>query len=389
MAFGTGLEFAVTTMLFVFLLFVVCAYMVLIRDIWTPIIWLITQTLFTTTNGVGLSPPISENANKEALGDAVLLLIIGVISPFLLKKDLHALRYNCYLGFASITLLCLSIVYRASQKIAAGDVDIKLWPESLTDVLFAYPIPILAFMCHFNMIGVQASLMNPTRERVRKVIDVSMLISGAITYTLGLFGYIWGGSSTQGNILLNFEFTDKVILAGRVGCGITIMLASAMITLPCRESMLSLGSFYTEWQESKASENNEAAVSSSTYGAVNTRTDDEEVPLSAKKSAGAESNDEAFADNRAIHFVSTFFIAAVCYIGAVAAPGVATVWSICGCMMAFIIAFILPALIYVKIRVAKKGHCDARVLSSWTLFAISVVGAIMCTVQTIWRLFML
>ena len=170
------------------------------------------------------------------------------------------------------------------------------------------------------------------------------------------------------------------------------MLASAMITLPCRESMLSLGTFYSEWRASTGGESNQRKiVSSSTYGAVNTGTDEEEMPLSPKETGGAKSNGDLPPEDRSriLHFVSTFFIVAVCYIGAVAAPGVATVWSICGCMMSFIIAFILPALLYIKVRVAKKGHLDARVFSSWLLFAISVVGAVMCTAQTIWRLFIL
>ena len=383
-------------MLFIFLLFVICAYMVLIRDIWTPIVLLIAQPLISSSSSSGAPASASKVAREEGLGDAVLLFIIIVISPFLLKKDLHSLRYNCYLGFSSIALLCLAITYRASQKIAAGDIDIKMWPDSLTDVLFAYPIPILALMCHFNMIGVQSSLIDPTRARVRKVIDASMLISGAITYALGFFGYVWGGSLTQGNILLSFDFGDKVILVGRVGCGITIMLASAMITLPCRESMLSLGTFYSEWRArsggDRKSENNQHIVSSSTYGAVNTGTDDEEeMRQSTNDAAGSESNNDMPTDNRdrIIHFSSTFFIVAVCYVGAVAAPGVATVWSICGCMMSFIIAFILPALLYIKVRVAMKGHLDARVFSSWLLFAVSVIGAVMCTAQTIWRLFIL
>ena len=58
-------------------------------------------------------------------------------------------------------------------------------------------------------------------------------------------------------------------------------------------------------------------------------------------------------------------------------------------IVSFIIAFILPALQYIKVRVAKKGHLDARVFFSWLLFAIIVVGAVMCTAQTIWRLFIL
>ena len=318
MAFGAGLEFAVTVILFVFLLFAICAYMVLIRDIWTPIVLLMARSLFTKPDSESSSPGAGD-AGEETLGDTVLLLIIIIISPFLLKRDLHALRYNCYLGFASISLLCASIAYRGAQRIIAGNVDIKLWPDSLTDVLFAYPIPILAFMCHFNVIGVQSSLVDPTRARVRKVIDGSMLISGIITYALGLFGYIWGGSSTQGNILLCFDFADKVILMGRVGCGITIMLAIAMITLPCRESMLSLGSFYTEWRDPKASDSIEPIVSSSTtYGAINSSEDGEMKSASKGETVEAGTN---VAWSNFVHFASTFFIVAVCYIGATVAQG--------------------------------------------------------------------
>jgi len=400
-AYGQGLELSVTILLFVFLLFVICAYFVLIRDIWTPIVLLIVQPILHTERS---------SDKEEVFGDAVLLLIIILISPFLLKKDLHALRYNCYLGFGSISVLCLAMAYRAYQKVGSGEVNVRLWPESLTDVLFAYPIPVLAFMCHFNVIGVHASLVNPTRKRVRMVIDGSMALSGVLTYSFGLFGYMWGGSDTAGNILLSYDFSDRVILIGRVGCGITIMLASAMITLPCRESLLALGPFFEELKDAKTTELGKNLASSSSnpgYGAVGNAGDEEGAlgDTYTGTNRSAESEDYAILQKEAkctakdgrgetdsstgqfLHVLSTFLIVAVCYIGAVSAPGVATVWSICGCLMAFIIAFILPSLCYIKVRAGRKGHGDARVFSAWALFAISVAGAILCTTQTIWRLF--
>ena len=90
--------------------------------------------------------------------------------------------------------------------------------------------------------------------------------------------------------------------------------------------MLSLGTFYSEWRASSGGENNQhkAIVSSPTYGAVNTDSDEEAMPLSNSDTSGLECNN----GSRILHFGSTFFIVAVCYIGAVAAPGVATVWSI-------------------------------------------------------------
>jgi hypothetical protein len=85
-----------------------------------------------------------------------------------------------------------------------------------------------------------------------------------------------------------------------------------------------------------------------------------------------------------VHYGSTFGIVTICFIGAAAAPSVATVWSLCGSSMAFVISFLLPAACYLKIqRCSDEGWIWKYF--SWFLVIFSIVGSISCSVQTILR----
>jgi hypothetical protein len=93
----------------------------------------------------------------------------------------------------------------------------------------------------------------------------------------------------------------------------------------------------------------------------------------------------------------------VCYLGAVAAPGVAIVWSLCGSSMAYIIAFILPAACYIRVMHIRRVQLEtesetttttppgsaaaAWTVWSWILLLFSVVCAMACTTQTIYTMF--
>jgi hypothetical protein len=88
-----------------------------------------------------------------------------------------------------------------------------------------------------------------------------------------------------------------------------------------------------------------------------------------------------------VHYGSTFGIVSLCFVGAAAAPSVATVWSLCGSSMAFVIAFFLPAACYLQIQ-RRQRDPNGLVwrIFSWFLVVFSIVGSIACTTQTIVRL---
>lgn len=386
--FGKGFELFTTSLLFLFLMFVMVAYMVLIRDIWAPVFrdYIIPSSLSYSNNDDNL----------------VLLFLIVVMVPFLLRTNLYALRFNCYLGFASISVLCAAMVYRAYQKsvIEASETvtetelghhgDSILWAtNNFADGLYAFPIIMLAFLSSFNVISIQASLKRPTLKRVRSVVDLSITACFILMYTFGLAGYLFARSQTQGNILLNFNVGDNLIILGRVGSGLTILMAMPIITLPCREAILEFIPNFIEWTGGKPKhcKNSHSEKMVDVENLVNEQT----ALVSSSMSNGASSersNNYCSYGNTLTHVMSTFMIISICYVFAVAAPGVAIVWSICGSSMAFLIAFIIPCACYIQIQKDEKHirWYDVKYGGAWILLILSIAAAIACTVQTVWRI---
>ena len=374
-AFGAWMDTGISVLLFVFLLFVLVAYMVLLRDIWTPLVQL-------------LLPQVS--------GDVVLLVIIITMSPCLVQRTLHALRFNCYIGFGSVSLLCVALLHHAAIAIltmqhgAAYPVTttttetthLKYYPESFADALFAFPIITLSFLSAFNVLSIQNALMKPTPERIQSVVNFAVTSCFILMYCFGLGGYLYAQEETKGNILLNCNNykEDWMFLVGRVGCGITIMLALGMMMLPCRDSLLEVVDLVLVTRLAAAASLRSASLHSSSIGEHTVLLGNDTIRTTPPQRASIQ-------DNLLVHYASTFGIEFTTYMGAVVAPGVAIVWSLCGSSMAFVISFLLPAACYLKLEhhipdSASEGR-RAKRFFSWFLVVFSVLGSILCTRQTV------
>lgn len=218
--------------------------MVLIRDIWTPLVL--------------LTPLASTLGSND--GDYVLMGVVLVLMPFVFQRSLHALRYNCYVGFISVMILCCALwrgallrIHDAKPQNGSDENDtyaIEYFKiPTIQDVLFSFPIVTCAFLCHFNVNSIQNSLSKPTRQRMQSLLQYTIITCFAVMYLLGLGGYLYAGKAVQGNILLNVPLgtdpnQDKaqiwLFTAGRIGIGLTITLALPLMALPCRDSLLEI-----------------------------------------------------------------------------------------------------------------------------------------------------
>ena len=422
-AFGERMEEGVSWLLFLFLLFVIAAYMVLIRDIWTPLV----QEVFDI---------------DDMNGDYVLLAIVGLLLPFLFQRSLHALRYNCYVSSISIFILGIALCRGGLQKRIKSDMNddtessntlevIQFFKvPSVHDLLFSFPLVTLAFLCHFNIIAIQNALKQPTRERTQKLIRYAILASFALMYTFGLAGYLYAGSNTQGNILLNVPMEKQVgedngeyflFLFGRIGCGTTIVFAMPLMALPCREALLEIVDVWFHHSHHENGNDNTATLTiddnkscwkvfhrfnrAETDRDAIITTEDEVTEILPEEDIGlglVESparrrsivlirHDPIQSDyifkNTLAHYGSTLLITTTCYLGAVAVSGVATVWSFIGSSMAFFIAFILPCGCFIVIEstvptmVEGGDRHEKWIKLAWAILVFSVLGAIICTVN--------
>ena len=404
-AFGKSAEWCVSGLLSIFLLFVITGYMVLIRDIWTPLV----SRMFSET---------------QVDGNIVLLGAILVLVPFLIQKDLYALRYNCYAGFASISILCAALWFRAlgtqqqqqqqqqdeedngvendtpwsavtsNNRTATETIHERHHSTSFVDILFAFPIIILSFLSQFNILPIQAALVRPTRARIQQVTRRAVGASGVLMYMFGQGGYLCFGNQVQGNILLNLEDDQHwMVFAGRVGCGITILLAAPMMLLPCRRNILELLDCYFEYkhQNHLQQQQQQQQQQYQHVAAEHSRLIPRPAPTSPGRSLSMEVRVH-LAENSMAHYLSTFGIVLVAYVAAVAAPGVAVVWSLCGCSMAFAIAFILPAACLLQIQrkyralVGTSSKPHYWKLGASSMLILATLSAIVCTFQTTYLL---
>ncbi|CAJ1937952.1 unnamed protein product [Cylindrotheca closterium] len=384
-AFGKSMEYFVSILLFVILQFALVAYMVLLQDIWTSVLYLWF--------------PEAQDIDKTM----VLLVILLIMSPFFVQDTLHALRYNCYVSFASVSILCLALCHSAfitivapehstSVAVEVEETTLKLWSSSADDVLFAFPIITLSFLGIFNALPIQNSLQQPTRSRIRLVLNGAIGSSLVLMLLFGLGGYLYARDDTDGNILNNISASGGLFfLLGRLGCGVTIMLAMAMILLPCRSSLMEVLNMLLQDSSDTAKHDAGTQVSSHVTG--------EETPLLASE-AGDDKQVTVLGTTQYfheqsktmdkyywwIHYTCTFGIVIFCYVIAIHVPGVAVVWSVCGSFLAFLIAFTLPCAFYLKLQHESEQMPDnatkALVAFSWFLLVTSSIAAIACTIQT-------
>jgi len=367
-AFGKWMEYFISFILGLFLLFVITGYMVLAQDIWTALVAI----------GGRLQTPPNEHL--------VLVVIVVLIAPFLVQRTLHALRYNCYIGFSSVSILCIALVHHAWM---GSPSTILWWSTDFEDVLIAFPIITLSFLSIFNVLPIQNALVKPTRPRMLIAIDGAMLSCFLLTLIFGMAGYIYAAELTDGNILNNCDSaSDFFLFLGQLGCGITVVLAMPMMLLPCRASLLEVVDVLVNGpHKTPVEKEQEESLPLATNDDRKQDYQSTSVQDASKEPSCQKSDSKVhISDSIVIHYVSTLLIVITCYTVAVNVPGVAVVWAIVGCFMGYLLSFILPCMCYLSIQKRYPAHAlESRswVWFSWIVLVVAIVASIACTIQTI------
>jgi amino acid permease len=307
--------------------------------------------------------------------------------------------------------------YRATEKNLGTTLfreNVQWTSNNLSSILTALPIIMQAFLCSFNMISVHCSLKEPTRERVREVIHKSVSLSFLLMYIFGLAGYLYAYADTDGNILLNFDPSDKVIFVGRIGCGITTLFALPMNLLPCREAFVSLMAQIGELRAASRRITKEEQKYLLQQRTKNETKEDNDKKRSHARTLSSGGNAGQVYDSildsiqpttkstkskpelpkkqewpwhtdgeTLIHWGSTCGILLFAYIAAVLAPGVAIVWDFTGSSMAFLLQFIIPAVCYIQLKTKAYHGRAPRLARAWTLLVVSIFFAVVCTAVVI------
>lgn len=182
-----------------------------------------------------------------------MFLVILMVTPFCTLRHLTALKDCGAASMTSVLILGSCIVFRSVQCNVNGSSGgggggepwytyLTFFPESWGDLLDAVPLYISCFVCHYNILPVHNELEDPTPARVSWWLRSTTWFSLALYMVLGLAGSSYAHCTptgkVQGNILLDFDEGDPLLMVGRMCLAVTITLAFPMLVIPARDILL-------------------------------------------------------------------------------------------------------------------------------------------------------
>jgi len=410
--------------------FVICwlsmvAYFVLLGDLLVPT----AELAFPSLKNIG---------SAETERRLVVCVFTLLLSPMCFKGNLAALRFMCFASVGSVVLVCLMVLLRAAQNFGVSHlVQVMLedkstmevmiaarylwWPKDWLQALYVFPMFGVSFLCHFNALPTHQELQRPTQSRIRRVLFLTVCFTSLLYLLVSLFGYLYAGSCTCGNIMLNFRRGDALLSIGSSALGVVLMLNFPLICQPCRNAI-----FRLIWASSCCSscrvQSNEPVVAS---GRCEAQADGEMVMMQQESPQASVAGTDAArvhvylqedtqgpmsSGSRPLQPFDTFapkdatvqqsaaeptplqrhILTAVLLVSALLVSffmkSIMVVWSILGSTVAFMIAFILPALFWYRIVGRSPMTSTLKRRSVVALLVIVIVLTIACTVLTCFHL---
>jgi amino acid permease len=197
--------------------------------------------------------------------NAALWMVVVAVTPLCTWKTLTSLQHLGALSMCSILILGSCIVYRSAQcnwnyyyhhnhnhnqhqhtfhfhADESTQVAFRYFPASFQDWLDAFPLFISCYVCHYNIVTVHNELRQPTLLRVHTWLRTTTLAATTLYMILGVSGSAYAKCTptgrVHGNVLLDFDEHDPLLLVGRLCLAVTLALAFPVLTLPARDIVL-------------------------------------------------------------------------------------------------------------------------------------------------------
>ncbi|KAL3932762.1 MAG: hypothetical protein SGBAC_010703 [Bacillariaceae sp.] len=371
-AFGPKAFIMSQLLVFFMCFFGAVGYSVLLRDMMEPINDAILEHLH-------LSNIIkSEWFTKNLTMFAVILLV----TPATTLQTLTSLKNCGAMSMFSIFVLGSCIVFRSVQCQVNNPSPepwysyLTLFPESPGELLDALPLYISCFVCHYNILPVHNELQNPTPKRVSWWLRTTTWGAFGLYLIMGWTGSAYGHCTptgkVHGNVLLDFDKKDPLLLVGRMCLAVTITLAFPMLVIPGRDivirSYLPGGSSTTSTAEttrattpvdsspaddlqepllssSEEQEQDNEATATAAAAAPEEFNDEEAPPVSANGNTDEAAPSTSYLV-RLLVSIAIFWTA-----GTVASlvDGIEVVWDLLGSSLSILLSFLIPCGSYLVI----------------------------------------
>jgi len=364
-----------------------------------------------------------------------MFLIVFLVTPFCTLRRLTALKDCGAASMLSLLVLGTCIVIRSVQcnmgTLNTHDGDfwdyhqddpwythLRFFPDSWHDLLNALPLYISCFVCHYNILPVHNELRDPSPSRVSWWLRSTTWFSVVLYMVMGFAGSAYAHCTptgkVQGNILLDFDENDPLLMVGRMCLAVTITLAFPMLVIPGRDILvrsLVLPRLTTTTSESPS-------TTRRGNGVVATGSEDDQLselrePLLVEEpneeettpqisDAENDENDEerrSESDISSVSFMVLLTISIVIFwsasVLASLVSSIDVVWDLLGSSLSILMSYLIPAGSYLVItgrstttEQPTTTNNKASRLACWLLLFVSTPLMVVSTVNAVYNTFL-
>nr|XP_022904579.1 putative sodium-coupled neutral amino acid transporter 11 [Onthophagus taurus] len=165
----------------------------------------------------------------------VLIATFLITIPLCLYRDIAKLAKISFVSLVCIGFILISIFIRIGTMRVIVPTHTDSWKFFNNDIIPAIGIMAFAFMCHHNTFLIYTSIQNANQRRWDIVTHASIFTSLLVALLFGIAGYATFAAYSQGDLLENYCWDDDLINTSRLLFSITILLTYPIECFVTRE----------------------------------------------------------------------------------------------------------------------------------------------------------
>ncbi|KAK8741962.1 hypothetical protein OTU49_002038, partial [Cherax quadricarinatus] len=308
-AFGRPGFYVTSVLQFLYPFISLISYNIIVGDTLTKVLIRVT----------GISPESVLVRREFIMATSTLLITL----PLSLYRNITRLAKISLVSVAMIVLIAVAMLIRVVTMKDSVPTTEDAWNFGGDNLASAIGIMSFAFMCHHSSFLVYESLADNTQERWNKATHISIASAAILSLVFAVAGYVTFTGYTQGDVFENYCWGDDLMNVCRGAYAVTILLTFPIECFVARDVMET--AFFREYQPQ---------------------------PFFR-------------------HAVLSVLIAMLCMFLSLSTDCLGIVLEVNGIMCAIPLAYILPALCYIKLE---EGPVWAR--TKWTAWGVATFGVV-------------
>lgn len=187
----------------------------------------------------------------------IIIVSICIILPLALMKQLGYLGYTSGFSLSCMVFFLISVIYKKfnipcpldnhhnSSHTHLNVTDFCEAKMFTMNSQTAYTIPILAFafVCHPEVLPIYTELRDPSKKRMQKVANISILAMFVMYLLTAIFGYLTFYGGVEPELLHTYSEVDPLdvlILCVRLAVLVAVTLTVPVVLFPIRRAVLQI-----------------------------------------------------------------------------------------------------------------------------------------------------